>query len=162
LAENGYTELAYSMITRPEYPSFGHWILEEDCTALFESFKKKSDLLGRPGSKNHHWHGHITAWFFKYLAGIRINPYDRDSCEVEIAPSFLPKLDHAEGYHEHPSGRISSAWKREGDHIALTVSIPQACYGMLRLPEGWVLREKYSYAARALTAGVTRYLVYPV
>ena len=161
LADNGYLDLAYSMITRPDFPSFGHWILEEDCTALFESFKKKSDLNGMPGSKNHHWHGHISGWFFRYLAGIRVNPYDRDVCEVEIAPNFLCRLDHAEGYYEHPKGKIAAAWKRETDHIELTVTIPEDCYGMLRLPEGWVVQERFPYAISTLKEGTTTYLVYP-
>lgn len=135
LAEFGYTELAYHMITRPDYPSFGHWILKEDCTALFESFKKPGEEL-HPGSKNHHFMGDITSWFFKYLAGVQINPHGRDYCELAVQPHFIPQLTHAEGWHDHPKGRISSAWKRVGEQIELTLTIPEGCHGSLRLPDG--------------------------
>ncbi len=135
LAEFGQTELAYHMITRPDYPSFGHWILKEDCTALFESFKKPGEEL-RPGSKNHHFMGDITSWFFKYLAGVQINPYGRDYCELIVQPHFISQLTYAEGWHEHPKGRISSAWKRVGEQIELTLTVPEGCYGSLYLPDG--------------------------
>ncbi len=136
LAEFGHTELAYHMITRPDYPSFGHWILEEDCTALFESFQKPDNPENQPNSKNHHFMGDITAWFFKHLAGIRVNPHARDHRELEIVPHFIPRLTHAEGWHDHPCGRIATAWKRAGESIELTVTVPADCYGKLRLPDG--------------------------
>ena len=129
---------------------------------MFESFKQVETPQDTPCSKNHHWHGHITAWFFKYLAGIRINPHDRDVHEIDIAPSFIPTLEHAEAYHELPFGNVSAAWKRTGSNIELTVTLPEECYGMLRLPEGWVLpQEPYLYTAQVLTPGTTRYLLSP-
>jgi alpha-L-rhamnosidase len=159
LADHGYVELAYDMITRPDYPSFGHWILSEDCTSMFESFKTPQEP---PCSKNHHWHGHITAWFFKYLAGIRINPHDRDIHEIDISPNFISTLEHAEAHHMLPYGKVSAAWKRTGSNIVLAVTLPEGCYGMLRLPEGWVLPcENYSYTAHTLAPGSTEYLLYP-
>jgi len=159
LADYGHAELAYHMITRPEYPSFGHWILSEECTSMFESFKTPQEP---PCSKNHHWHGHITAWFFKYLAGIRINPHDRDIHEIDISPNFISTLEHAEAHHMLPYGKVSAAWKRTGSNIVLAVTLPEGCYGMLRLPEGWVLPcENYSYAAHTLAPGSTEYLLYP-
>ena len=158
LGQNGYMELAYNMITRPDYPSYGCWILEEDCTAMFESFRKKEERITRPNSKNHHWHGLISAWFFKYIAGIRVNPNGDDVNELEIAPCFLTKLTHAEGWHQHPAGRLEAAWKREGEEISLTLTIPDNCHGMLRLPEGWHIASK---AALPLTPGGSSYRVSP-
>lgn len=148
LAEFGYVELAYYMITRPDYPSYGHWVLEEDCTALFESFKAPGEEI-RPGSKNHHFYGDITSWFFKYLAGVQINPYGRDYCELTVKPHFIPQLTHAEGWHDHPKGRIAAAWKRIGEQIELTVTVPAGCYGSLRLPDG----------EQPLVAGITTYYI---
>lgn len=156
LAQNGHMELAYNMIVRPDYPSFGHWILHEDCTAMFESFRKEEDRIIRPNSKNHHWHGLISAWFFKYIAGIRINPNTEDVNELEIAPCFLSSLTHAEGWHQHPAGRLEAAWKREGSEIHLTLTVPAGCQGILRLPEGWCIA---SATTVPLAPGVSIYKV---
>ena len=37
LAENGYIDLAYNMIVRPDYPSYGNWI-KRGATTLWEGF----------------------------------------------------------------------------------------------------------------------------
>jgi hypothetical protein len=61
-----------------------------------------------------------------------------------------------------PYGKVSAAWKRTGSNIVLAVTLPEGCYGMLRLPEGWVLPcENYSYTAHTLAPGSTEYLLYP-
>lgn len=159
LGQNGHMELAYHMITRPDYPSYGCWILEEDCTAMFESFRKKEERITRPNSKNHHWHGLITGWFFKYIAGIRINPQLWDVNEVEILPSFLQTLTHGEGWHQHPAGRLEAAWRRVGADISLTLTIPEGCYGTLRLPEGWHIASETEVP---LTAGISTHRICPL
>ena len=55
LTDFGYSDLAFSMITRPDYPSYGNWIAR-GATTLWEVFQPegsdrigslKSPLLGR-------------------------------------------------------------------------------------------------------------------
>lgn len=136
LAKRGKAELAYQMIVRPDYPSYGHWILSENCTALFEAFQKKEDS---PNSKNHHFLGDISSWFFQYVAGVKINPHATDAKEVEISPNFISTLTHAEGYQNHMGGKLECAWKQTESGYTVTVTVPDTCFGMLRIPEGYVL-----------------------
>lgn len=146
LAENGYADLALHMITRPDAPSYGHW-LEEGATTLFEDFSGASDCA----SQNHHFWGDIASFFVKRLAGLHINPRVRDTHEVAVAPHFVAALAHAGAYFDLPDGRVSVDWKRDGGDILLTVEAPTTAHGKMRLPDGWHFAD--GTAEKPLTPG---------
>lgn len=132
LAKFGYSELAYKMITRTDYPSYGNWIVR-GATTLWENFDPDTVY-----SSNHHFWGDISAWFIKCIAGIQINPNGNDLKNVFIKPSFIEKLENAEGYHITVFGKISSAWKREDDGISIDLEIPKEITATLILPDGYM------------------------
>lgn len=132
LSDFGYTQKAFEMIVDKEYPSYGHWI-EQGATSLFESFQKDGDS---PESKNHHFFGDISSWFFMNVVGIKINPFDRDVNELEISPHFIEGLEFAKGYENIPGGKIEVEWKRNnGQQIELKINVPDNVYGNVRLPK---------------------------
>lgn len=131
LTEFGYSDLAYKMITREDFPSYGNW-LKQGATTLWESFHPKGT-----DSMNHHFWGDISAWFIKCIAGIRLNPGKHDVNTVEICPNFINALDHAEAYHLAPGGKILSAWQRQGERILLTLEIPGGMQAAAKLPVGY-------------------------
>ena len=131
LSEFGYSDLAYKMIARPDYPSYGNWILR-GATTLWENF-----LPDGVSSMNHHFWGDISAWFIKCIAGIRINPEKRDTGAFEIRPSFISEITHAEAFHDAVLGRISSAWVRDKDGIILTLQFPEGMHGTVYAPRGY-------------------------
>lgn len=158
LAQHGHAELAYRMLKGPDYPSCGHWVVHEDCTALCESFKRPDNP--NKDSRNHHFWGHISAWFLKYLAGIKINPYARDVNELEISPNFIPGLEQAQGYCNIPGGKVEVSWKSREKGIELNVTVPPNGYGFLRLPEGYYVPEGLLMkAVKRLEPGTTTYFV---
>ena len=134
LSAFGRSDLAYNMITRPDFPSYGNW-LARGATSLWEDFQP---VTGNVASLNHHFWGDISSWFIQVLAGIRYNPYKRSHKEVDIRPSFVPQLSHASAYHQCPAGRIESAWKREDSHIELRVVIPPDMSGKIQLDNAWM------------------------
>lgn len=131
LSEFGYSDLAYKMITREDFPSYGYW-LAQGATTLWESFDQT-----RYDSLNHHFWGDISAWFIKWLAGIHFNPERTDVTRVLIRPSFVQALDFAEAYYDAPLGRIAASWRREGDAVVLCVQIPEGMQGALSLEKGY-------------------------
>ncbi|MBR5500194.1 MAG: hypothetical protein IKV74_01560, partial [Clostridia bacterium] len=131
LSEFGYSDLAYKMITRTDFPSYGYWI-KQGATTLWESF-----VENHYDSLNHHFWGDISAWFIKWLAGIHFNPTGTDITQVQIRPSFVQALDFAEAYYDAPLGRITSSWKREGEEIVLRVQIPEGMQATLVLENSY-------------------------
>jgi alpha-L-rhamnosidase len=55
----------------------------------------------------------------------------------EIKPAFVTALEDASAYHVTPAGKVTSAWKREGDEIVLTVEIPEGMSGRIALRDGY-------------------------
>ena len=133
LSRFGYGELAFKMITREDYPSFGNWI-KRGATTLWEDF-----FPDKVNSMNHHFWGDISAWFIKRITGIIFNPSRTRSDEVLIAPDFIGSLDYASAYHIAPKGKISVCWRREDGGIIVEVGIPKEISATLLLPDGYRL-----------------------
>ena len=65
LAENR-PDIAYALATQTNYPSWG-WMIKTGATTLYEQF-------GGDNSHDHPMFGCISAYFYKYLAGIQPDP----------------------------------------------------------------------------------------
>lgn len=145
LADYGYADLAYNMITRPEFPSYGNWI-KRGATTLWELFTLDDTAKG---SLNHHFWGDVSAWFYTYLAGIRINPNLNNVKEVNISPCFVEKLDYVKASHKLPSGEITVEWKRVENGISLEINCPQSIKGNI------ILNGKHTFENGATTKKIS-------
>ena len=131
LAENGHADLAYYMITRPEHPSYGNWIAR-GATTLWEAFWKEE--TGKILSMNHHFWGDVSAWFYTYLAGMRINSTAMDIRDVCIKPCFIDAINMVSAYHDLPDGKLLVKWERKDSKIRLEVTAPIKTNLRLELP----------------------------
>ena len=148
LAENGEVDLAYNMIVRPDYPSYGNWV-KRGATTLWEGFYPEN---GRVLSLNHHFWGDVSAWFYTYLAGMRINPTGKDVTNLDIKPLFPKKLNSVSAYHDTPNGRISVAWECTGKQsITLKIKSAKKLHGKIILPNGYTFDD--GSAEKVLASG---------
>ncbi len=131
LGSRGETDLALSMILGPDFPSYGYW-LTQGATTLWEAFDQ--EIIR---SRNHHFWGDISSWFVQHLAGICYNPAVNDHKHVVFAPHFASVLEDATAYFDSNYGRIEAGWQRTGDKILYTVTLPEDCHGVIRLPKGY-------------------------
>jgi len=116
LTDAGRADVAYTIATRTTFPSWGHWI-EQGATTLWEQWDGG-------GSRNHIMFGHISAWFYKALAGINPDPNRPGFKHIIIRPCLLGDLRWVEASHLSMFGRIESAWRRSGDIVILEITIP--------------------------------------
>lgn len=137
LSDNGYSDLAFDMITREDFPSYGNWI-KRGATTLWERFWDEDEL---PYSMNHHFWGDVSAWFYSYLGGIRFNPTGKDLQNVDIVPYFVSKLNHVKARHCTPDGEIMTEWTRKGNNVELKIILPEDVYGEIRLPSGYAFAD---------------------
>lgn len=148
LSEFGYSDLAFKMITREDYPSYGNW-LKRGATTLWEDF-----FPDKVSSMNHHFWGDISAWFMKCIVGIQLNPHKHDVNTLKIKPAFIAALDHASAYHEAPAGKIAVSWKRDGQQIILEVKIPDGICATVELEPAFCFED--GAHSKAVTGGVYR------
>ena len=135
-------ELAYNMITRPDFPSYGNCIAR-GATTLWEEFypeKGEGDLV-RISSHNHHFWGDVSAWFYRYLAGINVNPHRQDANNVNIEPVFIHKLDFVKASYTAKDGTVAVDWKRENDTIVINTKLTGKVYGKIILPNGFAFED---------------------
>ncbi|MBQ8509305.1 MAG: family 78 glycoside hydrolase catalytic domain [Clostridia bacterium] len=133
LSEYGRTDLAYHMITKPEFPSYGYQIAC-GATSIWEDFRPDE---AAPNSRNHHFFGDIISWFMKNLVGINLNPYAENVNEVRFAPKFIDALDNASGSHIAPAGEIKAEWSRDDKSIVYKVTVPVGMKAEVVLEQGW-------------------------
>ncbi len=114
LTKFGRADLAYHMITKPDYPSYGNWVVRGETTFL-EHFTPYGDFYDP--SKNHHFFGDILSWFMQTIGGLQVQSADH----VKVCPHFLEQLDYCRTTHKLPAGEIEIDWKRNGKAIDLRV-----------------------------------------
>lgn len=116
LTENGRADLAHTLMSQRDFPSFGHMI-ENDATTIWETWQ--GDM-----SHSHPMFGSVTAWFYQYLAGI--SPVDKypGFKQFQIKPFPVASLGFVEAVYPCPYGRIESGWEWNDDDFQLTVKIP--------------------------------------
>lgn len=138
----GRSDLAFDMIVRPDFPSYGNWVAR-GATALWEDHRVEGDTVN---SRNHHFWGDISSWFIQALAGIQYDPQCTGQPQADICPAFIPQLTHAEGFYLSPVGKIYAAWLREADGgITLTVELPEDITGYIRLESGYTFTDGLAF-----------------
>ncbi len=116
LSDNERSDVAYGVTTKTTFPSWGHW-LEQGATTLWEQW-------GGGGSHNHIMFGDISAWCYKVLAGIGLDPANPGFKHIIIRPRLVGDLMWARADHRCMYGTIRSAWKIEDGAFTLDIAIP--------------------------------------
>ncbi len=126
LLENGRTDLAYRIVSQKDLPSWGWW-LEQGATTLWEQWNGSE-------SRNHIMFGDISAWFYKALAGINLDPAAPAFRHIIIKPNVVGDLTSARATYDSIRGRIVSDWKVDPDGFHLSVTIPANATATISLP----------------------------
>jgi alpha-L-rhamnosidase len=126
LLENGRADVAYQMTSQKNLPSWGWWI-EQGATTLWEQWNGSE-------SRNHIMFGDISAWFYKALAGINLDPAAPAFKHIIIRPNLVAGLTSAKASYDSVRGRIVSDWKIKDRRLELTVTIPPNTSASVYLP----------------------------
>ena len=127
LAEYGYADDAFEIITQKEFPGWG-WQAEHGATSLWEEWNGKN-------SRNHIMYGDISAWMYQYAGGLRPMKETPGFRTMVIQPCFVKQLQWVKMSHKSPYGEIRIAWKRTGKQIECKFEIPKGCEADIILPE---------------------------
>lgn len=126
LADYGYAEDAFQLITQPEFPGWGHWV-KLGATSLWEHWNGCS-------SQNHIMFGDISAWMYQYLGGATPCFETPGFRHFKLKPCFVPQLSHMTMSHETPHGTLRVSWRRSADGVQCSIELPDGCSADLELP----------------------------
>lgn len=116
LAENGKIKKAYDMINTTDFPGWGYWV-SQGATTLWEDWEGQN-------SRNHIFFGDVSAWFYKYLAGIQLDESAPGYKHFFIEPFFPDDLSWVNASIDTYIGRITSNWEKDDEAIVMNVEIP--------------------------------------
>jgi alpha-L-rhamnosidase len=126
LTEAGHTDVALTVATRTDYPSWGYWIEELGWTSLGEFWESTSR------SRNHHFFGTIVQWMMEDLAGIRA--LEPGYGKIAFRPVFPKGLDRLDASYESIRGLIALSGRRSAGGLELDVTVPPNAVGWVYLP----------------------------
>jgi alpha-L-rhamnosidase len=109
-------EVAYALATQTNYPGWG-WMINSGATTIYEQF-------GGDNSHDHPMFGCISAYFYKYLAGIQPDPAAPGFAHFTIHPSIVGDLTWVRAHYDSPHGRIVSNWERKGGRLIMSITVP--------------------------------------
>lgn len=145
LTDLGESDLAFTLITRRDFPSYGYMI-DNGATSIWEKFQQ---LPADHGSSNHHFFGDISNWFIRCIAGICVNDALTSPDHIDLRPHFISGLSFAKAEYISPAGKLSVKWERREGGIELEVSCRQGHRGVISLPKGCAFKDGNTQAPLA-------------
>ncbi len=132
LSENGYSDLAYKIVSQKSFPGWGY-MLDKGATTLREHWEGSDDTF----SQNHPMFDSVDEWLTKAVGGISPAPDAVGFDHVLIRPQVVGDLKSASAHYESVHGNIVLEWKVNGTHLEMHVSIPVGCSAEVTIPAGW-------------------------
>ena len=132
LVKHGHADLAYEIMNKKDYPSFGWWI-EQGATVTWEQWNGEF-------SHNHPFMGGGIRWFYRDLAGLE--PTQPGYRTFEIRPTLVNGLDWVKFSKDCPYGRININWKVTGNDFTLKCTVPVGTTATVYIPDGETTREE--------------------
>lgn len=118
LSRYGYSELAYKLLLRKEYPSWlypiskGATTIWEHWDGIMEDGSFWSDEMN---SYNHYAYGAVADWIYEAAAGINTDEENPGFKKVIFKPLPTAQLEWVEAVIETREGRVSSKWTKQDD-----------------------------------------------
>lgn len=135
LTDTGHTDVAYRLLTRRTFPSWGYQI-DRGSTTMWERW----DSLRPDGtfqdkgmnSFNHYAYGSVGEWMYANIAGIAAG--DAGYREIVVRPRPGGGVESARATFTSVRGPVSTRWRRTSGGFELTCSIPPNTTAEVWLP----------------------------
>lgn len=127
LTAAGLDDLAFTVATQTDEPSWGYWTDVLGFTSLGE------DWTAGTRSRNHHMFGSVVQWLYEDYAGLR--PLAPGYGAVAFRPG-VSKDDAGPvaAWHDSVRGRVATRWQRTATGFELDVTVPPTATGLVYVP----------------------------
>lgn len=127
LSQNGYTELAYKLLLRKEFPS---WLypITKGATTMWEHWDgimPNGDLWPvHMNSYNHYAYGAVGDWLYGACGGINTVEEEPGFKKVHFAPVATDRIDWFRAEINTAYGKIKSGWYHKEGKIVYEITTP--------------------------------------
>ncbi len=136
LHENGYTEEAYSLLLRRDYPS---WLypVTKGATTMWEHWdgiRPDGTLWSADmNSFNHYAYGAVGDWMYEVAAGIAPDEAQPGFAHIHFAPAPDRRLQFVRASIETQRGTVASEWEIHGDTVCYCFHVPRGATAEIRI-----------------------------
>lgn len=136
LADIGRNDLAFTIATNNDYPSWGYMV-EQGATTIWELWNGNTANPSMNSANHVMLLGDLLPWCFERLGGIRPDDNAPGFKHFHLQPDFaISSLDGIATSHQSPYGKIVSQWQRTPSGIEWRVEIPANTTATLHFPNG--------------------------
>lgn len=139
LSENGYADVAYTLLFQEKMPSWLYSV-KHGATTMWERWNciKEDGTFSNVSmtSFNHYAYGAVADWLYGDVAGIKILPDGAGYSHISIAPIPSEKLGFVNCKVDTVKGEVVSNWYYKKDHIHYEITVPNGTVAELSLPDG--------------------------
>ncbi|MDQ6761586.1 MAG: glycoside hydrolase family 78 protein [Bacteroidota bacterium] len=127
LTRFGYNDVAYKLLLQDTYPS---WLypVKMGATTIWERWdgEKPDSTFETPGmnSFNHYSYGAIGDWMYRKMVGLDTYEDGVGYKHIKIQPHIGGGFSNASASLQTLYGRLSNAWKVDGNNTLMDVEIP--------------------------------------
>ena len=129
LSQNGYTDVAYNLLLREEYPSWLYPICK-GATTIWEHWDgvMEDGSFWKPdmNSYNHYAYGAVGDWIYEEAAGIKPIEASPGFAKIKFEPKPNKKLQWLEATIDTRHGKVRSYWKFDERKIKYEIDTPVA------------------------------------
>ena len=127
LAENGRNDVVHHLAQSDALGTWGYWLTHCNATTALETWNGKSGAHNQPM-----FIGGISAWFYRYLAGI--SPLEAGFKKIKVKPFMLGGVKNASAKIASVYGPIESSWRRRGGTFVIDVNLPANTTAEIHVP----------------------------
>ncbi|MCL5097079.1 MAG: family 78 glycoside hydrolase catalytic domain [Candidatus Omnitrophica bacterium] len=140
LPRMGRADVAYTLAAQTTYPSWIWPILEYGATTIPEWWDGNVPRFWTHrtigiGTRNHPAFGCVGSYYYKTLAGIRVDPLEPGFKRVIIQPHVEGGLTWVKASCATVRGTIESHWEKQAQSMRLAVVLPANSTGQVWLPK---------------------------
>ncbi|MCH9693314.1 MAG: glycoside hydrolase family 78 protein [Gammaproteobacteria bacterium] len=135
LTDAGFEDLAYGLLLRTEYPSWGY-MFRKGATTIWENWTGEFQYVRGTDafvSRNHFALGSVCGFLFRRMAGIdaKVPGFS----EIVIRPVVDPRVTQGGGDYDSVMGRISTDWNKDATGtFTLDAKIPANTIATVYIP----------------------------
>ena len=128
LTDTEQGNLLYQMVCQTDGPGYAYQI-DHGATSLTEAWDTNP-----ASSQNHCMLGHVEGWFYRGLAGIRLDESAPGFRHFVLRPQLPEGLEWVKAQYDSIRGRIASEWHVEKGDVTWSLQIPPNTTATLFLP----------------------------
>lgn len=136
LSDNGYTDLAYTLLLQEEFPS---WLFSVNMGATtiwehWDGMRPDGTMWSTDmNSFNHYAYGAVADWLYGVAAGIKPSEEEPGYRRILLAPQADHRLGSVTASLKTAHGTIRSSWRYQQGEVIYEFTVPEGCIAEIRI-----------------------------